>query len=68
MQFDFPEALSKLLDVLYSNVKGALLAPELDFDAAREGQQKRQSNNKNKGRTVGKIGGTEAGVGCWVAL
>ena len=31
INLDFPEALKKPLDLLYSNVKGALLAPETRF-------------------------------------
>ena len=47
--FEFPEALKKPLDLLYSHVTGVLLAPKLDFDAAREGQKKTQKQKQIKG-------------------
>ena len=35
---------------------------KLDFDAAREGQQKKTKTTKNKVRAVGKIGGRKRAV------
>ena len=62
--FEFPEALTKPLDLLYSNMRGVFLAPETRFWCSEKGATKRdKSNQKTKIRAVGNIGGTEAGVG-----
>ena len=66
LNFEFPEALKKPLDLLYSNVRVAFLAPETRFWCSESGATKRDKSKSKKAtkvRAVGKIGGTEAGVG-----
>ena len=60
--FEFPEALKKPPDLLYSNVKGALLAPETRFRCSERGAKKETKAKKRKVRAVGKIGGRKRAV------
>ena len=61
--FEIPEALKKPLDLMYSNMRGALFVPETRFCCSERGANKEtEATAKAKVRAVGKIGGAEAGV------
>ena len=61
--FDFLEAVKKPVDLWYASVKGVLLAPETQFWSSETGATNDQWHEKLRLWAVGKIGGTEAGLG-----